>query len=284
VPLPPAICHGCHNVNLNLPTRMSYGPNIPLSTNVIDLANPGTVISSMSGDYGALNDDGTRIVVGGMFGGLTLFDANSGANLGAVSTPSGSSALPTWSPDGGTLVYSSCDGTASTLEAADCDLYKQTWNGSSFENETLLAASPAGETYFYATFSPDSQWIAFNKATPTTTADGTTWSNNNPASDLMLVHISGSPMVELSAANGVGDLTNSWPRWAPSTGDFGWLAWASKRDYGHEATGTSQLWVTAVDFSLAAQGLDPSRAPVWIPGQNVNEGNHTPTWVPRLGN
>ena len=284
VSLPGFLCHGCHNVNLNNPSRMSYGPDFPGTTNIIDLASPSTIIATMSADYGALNEDGTRIVAGSLFGGLTLFNAETGASLGGVSTPSGSATHPTWSPDGTTLVYSSCDGGASALGAADCDLYKQTWNGSSFSGETLLAASGPNETYFYSTFSPDSEWIAFNRATPVPTEDGQNWSNSNPTADMMLVHVSGSPVIELGNANGTGDLTNSWPRWAPGAGDFGWLAVASQRSYGHQTDGISQLWVTAIDFNVAATGADPSRPPVWLPGQSTSEGNHTPTWVPRLGN
>lgn len=284
VALPSAICHGCHNVNLANPVRMSYGPNIPSTTNIIDLSNPGTVISSMGGDYGALNPDGTRIVVGGLFGGLTLHNATTGANLGAVSTPSGTATMPTWSPDGSTLVYASCDGVSNSLQGIDCDLYKQSWNGSAFSGETLLASAPSGATYYYPTFSPDSQWIAFNHATPVPDSDGgDNWTNNNPTADLRLVHVSGSPMVILSAANGTGDLTNSWPRWAPAFGNYAWLAWASKRPYGNETTDISQLWVSAIDLSAASAALDPSLPPVWLPGQSTSEGNHTPTWVPRLG-
>lgn len=284
VAMPSAICHGCHNVNLANPTRMSYGPNIPSSTNVIDLSSPGTVISSMGGDYGALNPDGTRIVVGGLFGGLTLHNATTGANLGAVSTPSGSTTMPTWSPDGQWLVYSSCDGPANALQGANCDLYRQSWNGTTFSSETLLATAPGGSTYYYPTFSPDSQWIAFNRATPVPSSDGgENWTNNNPTADLMLVHVTGSPLMELSAANGTGDLTNSWPRWAPAFGNYAWLAWATKRPYGNETTDISQLWVSAIDLGLASSGLQPSLPPVWLPGQSTSEGNHTPTWVPRLG-
>jgi hypothetical protein len=284
VPLQGFLCHGCHNVNLNNPMRMSYGPDFPGTTNVVDVSSPGTVIASMSGDIGALNPDGSRIAVGSLFGGLTLFNAATGASLGAISTPSGAATQPTWSPDGGTLVYASCDGAASALEAADCDLYRQTWNGSGFSGEALLAQAPAGATYYYPTFSPNSQWIAFNRAWPVTGSDGSeNWSNNNPTADLMLVHVSGSPIIELDIANGTGDLTNSWPRWAPATGSYAWLAWATQRAYGNETDGISQIWVTAIDLGTASTGTDPSRPPVWLPGQLTNQGNHTPTWVPRLG-
>ena len=72
---------------------------------------------------------------------------------------------------------------------------------------------------------------------------------------------------------------HTWPRWAPAGG---WLAVSTKRNYGHTTSDLAQLWVTAIDFSLAAQGVDPSQPPAWIPGQLTTAGNHTPTWLPRF--
>jgi hypothetical protein len=285
VSLPGFICHGCHNVNLANPNRMTYGPDFPGSTNVVDVSNPGTLISSMGGDIAAMDNTGTRVAVGGLFGGLTLHNATSGASLGSIPTEGGSATMPTWSPDGQTLVYSACDGIGSALGCSEGDLWKIDWDAANqtWGTPTILAASPNNESYYYPTFSPDAEWVAFNAAEPSVNSDGDTVStNNNPNARLMLVHISGSPIVELTAANGVGALTNSWPRWAPSVGDFAWLAWASKRDYGNTTSDRSQLWVSAIDFDLALQGYDPSHAPVWMPGQLTSAGNHTPTWIPRL--
>ena len=77
-------------------------------------------------------------------------------------------------------------------------------------------------------------------------------------------------------------MTNSWPRWAPTSGGTGWLAWSTKRDYGHTTSDRAQLWVSEIDFTLAASGVDASKAPVWLPGQLTTAGNHTPTWLPRF--
>jgi hypothetical protein len=287
-----AVCHGCHTVNLANPMRMTYGPDFPGTTALIDLANPGTILQQWGGffplvDYGAPDNTGAYVVVGesGFTGSLLkLKNANTGAEVGVVTT-SKSAAMPNWSPDGSKIVYVGCDGAASALEAAECDLFTQDWNPTTqtFSNETEIASHASGETLYYPSFSPDSQWVAYNRATPVLNSDGEeNWSNANPTADMMLVSASGGAQILLSQANGVGDLTNSWPRWAPVTANYAWLAVSSKRPYGHTVDNRSQLWVTGIDFSIAATGADPSRPPAWIPGQLTSAGNHTPTWLPRF--
>ena len=289
-----AVCHGCHTVNLANPMLMTYGPGFPGSTALINLADPGTILQQWGGffplvDYGAPDPTGAYVVVGeaGITGSaLKLMNATTGVDMGVITTSKGA-AMPNWSPDGTQIVYVGCDGSASALEAAECDLYTQDWNASNqtFSNETEIASHAVNETLYYPTFSPDSQWVAYNKASPVINSDGEeNWSNSNPTADMMLVSASGGAQIELGEANGIGDLTNSWPRWAPVTANYAWLAVSTKRAYGHTVENRSQLWVTAIDFSAAAAGNDPSRPPSWIPGQLTSAGNHTPTWLPRFAN
>ncbi len=291
IPLPGAVCHGCHTVNLALPTRMAYGPDIPGRTNLVDLSSPATILRTFGDgffdrrDYAAPDPTGTFIVISGtafVSSRMTLFNQATGATIAEIATAQAPT-MPNWSPDGNTLVYSGCSAGASALGGTACSLYTQTWNSTTnrFGNETLIASPGPNETLYYPTFSPDSQWVAYNRAEQWNDADGELQTSNaNPRAKLMLVAANGGPQRLLSNANGAGDLTNSWPRWAPTVGDYAWLAYSTRRDYGVRASDTPQLWVTGIDLTSAA--TDPSLPPVWVPGQLTTEGNHTPTWLPKL--
>ena len=293
VSLPGTLCHGCHTVNLANSMLMTYGPDFPGTTNLVDLTSPSTVLQTWGNgftelkDYAALDPSGDFVVISGVdiFAGgasMGLYDTASGALLQTLTTAD-SPTMPNWSPDGTTLVYAGCDGGASALGGEDCDLYTQTWDpaNSTFGSEQLLAARPSGTTLYYPTFSPDSEWIAYNRAEQYGSGDDTVTTNANPRAKVMLIAASGGTQHELFAANGEGELTNSWPRWAPVQGDYGWVAWSTTRAYGHQVDGRAQLWVSGIDFAAASAGEDPSSAATWIPGQLISEGNHTPTWLPR---
>ncbi len=303
VSLPGSGCEGCHTVNLERPTRMTYGTDNAAVTHLVDLANPSTVLQSwgadMTGgtiglerrDYGAPDPTGEYVLLSGFEIGLTgpvedmvLFRQGSGAEVTTVSTQR-TATMPNWSPDGTRIVYAGCAGGGSAMHADDCSLYVQTWDPASetFGGETRIAEPPAGHTLYYPSFSPDSEWVAFNQAEMWTDGDDLVTSYANPRAKVMLVSASGGTPRFLAHANATGDLTNSWPRWAPDTGEHAWLAYSTERPYGHVVSGRAQLWVSAIDLDAAAAGsADPSRPPVWIPGQRTGDRNYTPTWLPRL--
>ncbi|MCB9615160.1 MAG: hypothetical protein H6721_18215 [Sandaracinus sp.] len=82
--------------------------------------------------------------------------------------------------------------------------------------------------------------------------------------------------------DGVMNLGNSMPTWAPSTHpDIFWLAFSSIRDYGWilEGEERDQLWGAAIDPSRAELGMDPSFPGFWMPFQQLDEGNHRAFWA-----
>jgi hypothetical protein len=80
-------------------------------------------------------------------------------------------------------------------------------------------------------------------------------------------------------ADGVTNVGDSMPTWAPSTkpGVF-WLAFSSLRAYGTVRAANAkldQIWIAAIDPTKP----DPGYAGFWAPFQNVDEGNHRAFWT-----
>jgi hypothetical protein len=172
-------------------------------------------------------------------------------------------------------------GTPTTLVAA----------GFTFNNQPYT-------NLFFPSFSPDNQWVVFNAARAT-------WRNFSDAKTagqrLMLVNPAGGAPIDLTNLNGgTVDHDTTWPHWAPgSTTDYYWIVFSSERDYGHEVTlnttaGTpcvangvkqcKQIWIGAISKqSLMAGVIDPSFAPVWVPGQDTKNDNISPYWTVPAG-
>jgi hypothetical protein len=226
---------------------------------------------------------------------------------------------PFWSHDGSYLVYTSF----ATPATADSTGNPGGLNGDLKKNGAIAIAdaTPMGimddpkvivsrdskVTNYYPCISEDSKYIVFNQSTCGTDPDinyngsagyGTSTCDgyDDSSAKLWWVPISGGATKRLDNANGGSmNYDNSWPRFSPDVGMFRgatlyWVAFSSRRPYGSQLnTGTlmtsqPQLWFTGV---VAGENIatDPSRAPVWLPGQNAMQstgmvvGNHVPQWV-----
>jgi hypothetical protein len=245
-------------------------------------------------------------------GKLQLYDPDSGAvvpsNIAAVAPAANRSGnMPDWSPDGNNIVYASSDANQSVdVSNSSIAIMSYSYAGAQHTFGTPTTLVPAGLTFnnqaytnlFFPSFSPDNQWVVFNAARAT-------WRNFTDAKTagqrLMLVNPAGGTPIDLTNMNGgTVDHDTTWPHWAPgATTDYYWFVFSSERDYGHEVTlnttvGTScvangvkqckQIWIGAISkAALMAGTIDPSFAPVWVPGQGTKNDNISPYWTVPAG-
>ena len=288
-------CVSCHVISPD-GTRMAVtydggNQNMGLVSMDAPLDDGQAVIPYSAGEHGnfkTFSPDGDRMLTS-YWGTLTMWDANTGEALYDLDLDE-AAAMPSWSPTGEYIAVvlidqdgwdpawvASFNGGRIALLAVDED--------GSVDTQPHVIVEPEGEeTVYYPAFSPDGEWIAYNRSH--NTEDYYSWNTyDDPSARLHIVRVDGSVGFELLSANGLGDLTNSWPGWAPlPDADVLWLTFSSKRAYGFFNTDESspQIWVTAFDLGIAASagGGDPSSPPFWLPFQDTETSNHIPAWGP----
>ncbi len=233
-----------------------------------------------------------------------------------TSSPDPYQSDPFWSHDGAYLVYTSFNtpavadstgnpgGLNGDLKKGGQIAIADATQTSIKDNAKVLVGRGNNLTNYYPVVSEDSKFVVFNQSVCGTDPDfnGTAYGNgtcdgyDDSSAKLWWVPITGGATKRLDNANGGSmNYDNSWPRFSPDVGTFRgatlyWVAFSSRRPYGNQLnTGTlaasqPQLWFTGVVASENLAG-DPSRAPVWLPGQNAMQatgmvvGNHVPQWV-----
>jgi Tol biopolymer transport system component len=196
---------------------------------------------------------------------------------------------PDLSPDGTRLVYivaaGLTPGNGADWSFNGGQIFTRTYDPvtHAFGAETPLVTD--GTNNFYPSWSPDGQWILFNRADA-----GGSYDNGN--AQLFVVKSDGSaPPIQLAVANQGQGLTNSWGRWAPFQQSIGatnepifWVTVSSKRNFGVRLVGVNrpQIWMTPFFANQAGSGADPSAAAFRLPFQNIDSNNHIAQWTERI--
>jgi hypothetical protein len=215
----------------------------------------------------------------------TLWSGNAGNQLSTVNVGNAGErpTMPDWSPDGKSVIYVLPNTVGSWDQGGggrggggggggfgggagggrnDDDhvfggsLYTLPYMGNGQFGAPAPFLMSGGENNYYPSYSPDGQFVVFDRAAHDTsvgTIDGCNGtapqrscpndSFSNPAARVMLVaNATGSAPIDLENANGspAGSpvpLSNSWPRWSPFLQQYKgnlllWIAFSSTRDYG----------------------------------------------------
>jgi hypothetical protein len=275
------ICVGCHVLSRD-GTRIVEGFDIPgpsaykvfdVATKMMVFGEPG-LFSGQGANFFSFSPDSAQILASDG-NTIVLRDATSG---NAVTSPLvANGAMPDWSPDGKRIVYAKGTPLPAGVSQPGVDkasLEILSFDGSMWQPGPTLVPF-GGKNNYYPSFSPDGGWVVFNQSVGNSydAKDATVWA----------VSAAGGTPVKLATASTGGD---SWPKWAPvaqqyKSGQLLWLTFSSRRQYGLRlpAGQTAQIWMTAFDPALAAQGKDPSYPAFWLPFQDMASGNHIAQWV-----
>jgi len=254
---------------------------------IVDVASrtPMVPAGQVYWNFATYSPDGNRLVTSRQ-GTLTLRDGSTAAAINTV--PTGAFAShPDFSAQGDALVY-----TLVTQPSGGNDWHFMGGQIAtiSYSADTWGTPQPVvtgGGNNYYPSFSPDGQWILFNRSSEDAYDDG--------SAELWVARADGSGARKLDLANVGPGLTNSWARWAPFDATYGptgsaeslyWITFSTKRDFGVRLVGTNrpQVWMTPFFPGRAAAGNDPTAPASRLPFQDIESNNHiapgTETVVP----
>jgi hypothetical protein len=278
-------CVACHTLSRDgKRLAVGYGGeklrevDVPGRTTLVPTATSGERASAWT----TFSPDGKLLLVAAS-GVLTLIDSDTGATVGAndgiVPLPAGKIGThPDWNALGDTVVFTlGTKGGNKDVEGGEIALLP--YNGGAWGTPQVIVPSAGGvDNNFFPSWSPDSKWIMF--------ANAQGKSKDAVTATLKLVGSTGGTPKTLArlnqrvnASDGVTDIGNSMPTWAPSTkpGIF-WIAFSSLRAYATlrpQDDKEDQIWIAAVDPTLP----EPGYAAFWAPFQSIPEGNHRAFWT-----
>jgi hypothetical protein len=278
-------CVACHVLSRD-GTKMlvTYdGGDGPATT--LDVKSVVAQNSTAHWNFATLTPDGSQFL--SVFHGTLVVRDYLTQSVLATMTAAGPVTHPDLSPDGTRLVYVHPGVAGSDWSFGTGAIYIRTYDQASmtFGPEQLLVSD--GANNYYPSFSPDGQWILFNKGDNS----GTESYNGANATLWVMKSDNSAPPVQLTTANmGVG-LTDSWGRWAPFAQTFGasnepmfWVTVSSKRDFGVRLVNSNrpQVWMTPFFPDKAAAAQDPSSYGFRLPFQDIATNNHIAQWTQQV--
>jgi hypothetical protein len=276
-------CVACHVLSRD-GTRMTItydGGNgaasiVDVGTRTEMLAVDGT----FKWNFASYEPDGSRLLTVSN-GVMELRDATTGAALSTVTT-GGYASHPDFSPTGDKIAYVSVGSPGSDWSFTGGSIVTMTFDpvAGTFGSPTPLVTATGNENNYYPSWSPDGEWIMFNRSTEGSYDAG--------SAELWVVKADGSVGPVLVSTPNVGTgLTNSWPRWAPFEQEldgetFYWFTFSSKRAFGVRlAAGRPQVWM-APFFPDRVAGGEASAPSFRLPAQEISSNNHIAQWTERV--
>jgi hypothetical protein len=281
---PDGRCVACHALSRD-GTRMAitYDGGNGAST-ILDVGSRTPLLDvdgAFAWNFAAFDPEASRIVTGHK-GTLTLRSVEDGMALDTVPA-AGWATHPDFHPGGDAITYVVTTAPVNDWTFTGGSIVTQAFDpGTSTFGAPVTLVEGSDNTY-YPSWSPDGDWILFNRSTENAYDDS--------SAELYVVKADGSiPPIRLDSANISAGLTNSWARWAPFEHRLGqgpgaevfyWFTFSSKRDFGTRLVGARrpQIWMAPFFPARALAGQDPAGAAFRLPQQDITGNNHIAQWT-----
>ena len=202
--------------------------------------------------------------------------------------------FPSFSADGEFIVFVKGLGLAGKGGASQgATLWRLPYNGGQGGVPAPISgADLVDELQYYPSLTPDDSYVVYNRVSDSSESGNTNChpsesTNSNCGAEIWMIPSGGGDAQRLDQASGpVGaGFANSWPSMGPNANqEYYWVAFSSLRSYGVEQmdedgfSPTPQIWLAAISKEALSSGGDPSFAPIWLPGQDIEGGNHLAQW------
>lgn len=255
----------------------------------VGTATAAPTVAGTAWNFGTFMPDGNSFIAISA-GKFTVRDYATQAVIANLAT-TGWATHPDMSPDGSQLVYVSAGTPGADWHFGNGQIIVQAYDATNHALGAARTLVADASNNFYPSWSPDGQWILFNKSADNSSGGG---AYNNPSASLWVIKADGTaPAIPLGTANLVaGGLTNSWGRWAPFQQTLGtnhdplyWITVSSKRDFGVRKRLTDnwpQIWMFAFSPALAGAGADPGAPAFRLPFQDLAGTNHIAQWAEKV--